>query len=61
MDRTNPKLFFQKTRLINKMIPKIKETEEIFSLGKVNCFLKVSKTFYKKTSEIISTIVMKER
>ena len=43
------------------MIPKIKETEEIFSLGKVRCFLKVSKTFYKKISEIISTIVMKER
>ena len=48
-------IFFHKNRLLNKMIPK-----KIFPLEKMHHFLKVSTTFYKEISEIISTIVMKE-
>ena len=52
---------FLKNRLLNKMISKNQETEVIFSLEKMHCFLKVLTTSYKEIKEIISTIVMKER
>ena len=40
---------------------KIKYTEEIFSLTKIHCFLKVLRTLYNEIPKIITTIVMKER
>ena len=40
MDRPNPKLFFQKNRLINKMIPKNQVNRRNIFTGKNSLFLK---------------------
>ena len=62
MGSPNLELFLQKNRLLNKMISKNQVNRRKFSLEKkMHCFLKVLTTFYKEISEIINSIVMKER
>ena len=60
MDSPNPKLFFQKNHLHNKMISKNQVNRRNIFTGKKDCFLKVLATFCKEIIEIIIKIVMKE-
>ena len=62
MDHPNPKLFFQKNRLLSNMTSKNQvNRRNIFTekKKKKHCFLKVLTTFFKVISKIISTIVIK--
>ena len=50
MDILNLKLFFQKNRLLNKIMPKNQVNRRNIFTGKMYCFLKVLTTFYKEIS-----------
>ena len=52
MDLPNPKLFFQKNRLFNKIISKNQVNRGIFHWEKMFCFLKVSTRFYKRSAKL---------